>query len=215
MRNLSRRGFFNTLAVLGSATAVVVRSFNAPVAAAEKTPEPFNFDREYLQISGRVTRFDPALGYGFVTPDNGGANILLHVTCLRAAGYQTAREGARIVCDVLQGPKVAQVVRILHMDESIVTGASALPRLKHVPVKPESGWEQATVKWFNRVRGFGFLTRGEGSPDLFIHLGTVQQCALADLRPGEVVDVRWGRGLKGLTVASLRPHCALATSPAF
>ena len=221
MRYLSRRGFFTALAGLGSATAVVARSFNAAAAAAETTLGPLtpwlrkgcvvDAGLDYDQISGRVTRFDPALGYGFVTPDNAGPDILLHVTCLRAGGYQTAREGTRIVCYVLQRPEGAQVYRIVHMDESTASGASLSPLLKHVPVKPESGWEQATVKWFNRVRGFGFLTREEGSPDIFVHLETVQQCALAELRPGQVVDIRWGIGLKGLTVATMRPHWPLGT----
>jgi CspA family cold shock protein len=88
------------------------------------------------------------------------------------------------------------------MDETAVD-ASITPS-SHVPVRAESEWERATVKWFNRVRGFGFLTRGAG-PEIFVHLETVQRSGLAELRPGQLVQVRWGMGGKGPTAAELRP----------
>ena len=40
----------------------------------------------------------------------------------------------------------------------------------HVTVTATSGLERAQVKWFTRPRGFGFLTRGEGAPDIFVHI---------------------------------------------
>ena len=58
-----------------------------------------------IEISGVIKWFDVAKGYGFIVPDNGMADVLLHVTCLRRDGHQTAYEGARIVCEVLARPK--------------------------------------------------------------------------------------------------------------
>ena len=103
-------------------------------------------------------------GYGFIVPDNGLPDILLHVTCLRRDGFQTAYEGARVVAEVLQRPKGLQCFRILSMDESTAIHPSTMPPARtHVTVTPTSGLERAQVKWFNRLRGFGFLTRGEGT----------------------------------------------------
>ena len=71
-----------------------------------------------VEISGVIKWFDASKGYGFIVPDNGWPDVLLHVTVLRRDGYQTAYEGARIVCECVQRQKGYQAFRILSMDES-------------------------------------------------------------------------------------------------
>jgi CspA family cold shock protein len=159
-----------------------------------------------IELCGVIKWFDVAKGYGFIVPDNGLPDILLHVTCLRRDGFQTAYEGARIVCEVLQRPKGLQAFRVLSMDESTAVHPAQLPPARtHVTVIPTSGLERAQVKWFNRLRGFGFLTRGEGTPDIFVHMETLRRYGLAELRPGQIVLVRFGPGPKGLMAAEVRP----------
>ena len=68
---------------------------------------------EVFEIAGAIKWFDASKGYGFIVPDNGLADVLLHVTCLRAGGYQTAYEGARVHAEVLRRPKGMQAFRIL------------------------------------------------------------------------------------------------------
>ena len=68
-----------------------------------------------------------------------------------------------------------------------------------------SGYEIAIVKWFNRVKGFGFLTRGEGTEDIFLHMETVRRFGMTELKPGDSVLVRYGDGPKGLMAAEVRP----------
>ena len=50
-----------------------------------------------IELTGVIKWFDVAKGFGFIVPDNGMPDILLHVTCLRRDGYQAAYEGARVV----------------------------------------------------------------------------------------------------------------------
>src|SRR5215510_5730302 len=116
-----------------------------------------------IELTGSIKWFDVSKGYGFIVPDNGLPDILLHVTCLRRDGFQVAYEGARVVVEVLQRARGLQAFRIISMDESTATHPAQLPPPRtHVSVTPTSGLERAQVKWFNRLRGFGFLTRGEG-----------------------------------------------------
>jgi cold shock protein len=151
-----------------------------------------------IERSGVVKWFDVSKGYGFIVPDDGMPDILLHVTCLRRGGFQVANEGARVVVEVLQGPRGLQAFRILSMDESTT-------RI-HVSATVTSGLQRAQVKWFNRRRGFGFLTCGQGAPDIFVHMETLRRFGLTELHPGQFVLVRYGTGAKGLMAAEVRPE---------
>lgn len=165
---------------------------------------------DVMEVSGAIKWFDASKGYGFIVPDNGMADILLHVTVLRRDGFQTAYEGARVVCQVLKQPKGLQAFRILKMDESTAIHPSQLPQRTHVKVVAESDFEAAEVKWFNKLRGYGFLTRGPGTEDIFIHMETLRRFGFAELRPTQRVLVRYGNGPKGLMAAEIKPDTSTA-----
>ncbi len=156
-----------------------------------------------VEVCGHVKWFDVVKGYGFIAPDNGGPDVLLHVTTLRKDGFSTAGEGARIVCEAAHRAKGLQVLKIVSMEGCALRPSESQPRT-HVQVTPTGGFEIVVVKWFNRVRGFGFVTRGDGTEDIFIHMETLRHYGIGDVHPGESLLVRFGDGPKGLMAAEVR-----------
>ena len=169
---------------------------------------------DLVEITGRVKWFDVAKGYGFIVPDNGAPDVLLHVATLRKDGFKIAYEGTRIVCEAVRRAKGLQVLKIVSMDgSSAVHPSEWRPPRTRVEVTAAGGFQIAIVKWFNRSRGFGFLTQGDGTQDIFIHMETLRRYGIGELRPGESLLVRFGDGPKGLMAAEVRPLDAILPAP--
>ena len=169
-----------------------------------------------IELTCVIKWFDVAKGYGFIVPDNGMSDILLSVTCLRRDGFQVAYEGARVVVEVLRRPRGLQAFRILSMDPSTAVHLTSLPPPRRevaegrdATVETTTGLQRAQVKWFNRLRGFGFLTRGKDTPDIFVHMETLRRFRLPELLPGQFVLVRFARGPKGMLAIEVRPEATL------
>jgi cold shock protein len=157
-----------------------------------------------LEVTGLVKWFDPAKGYGFIKPSHGqSGDVLLHQTCVRQSGFKAAYEGARVVCEAIQGPKGLQARRLLSLDNSTAAPQPGMPKpFKNAP-EPHGSAFDATVKWFNRGKGYGFVSRGPDTPDVFVHMETLRRHGIRELRQGQRVRVRTGDGPKGELAAEI------------
>ena len=169
---------------------------------------------ELAPITGRVKWFDATRGFGFIVSDEVEGDVLLHFSVLREHGRRSLPEGATIECIPVRLERGLQAKRVLSIDLS--TGLQPPPRSSIPPSEradrkaladAAGEFEPVEVKWFNRVRGYGFLTRAADADgeDIFVHMETVREARIADLQPGQRFEARISASGKGLTAVELRP----------
>ena len=159
------------------------------------------------RVSGTVKWFNTTRGYGFVSPDDGGEDIFLHVTVLRQAGYEQILPGAKIECTTAPGTKGLQCVTILSIDTSTATEEFMQPRADDGEWVDQGGeFVSATVKWFNPHKGYGFVCPDGLQEDAFVHMVTLRRAGLTELQDGQSVDVKIHREPKGYQVTEIRPQ---------
>jgi cold shock protein len=168
---------------------------------------------EMEAIVGRVKWFDATRGFGFLVSDQAEGDVLLHFSVLRDHGRRSVPEGATIECVPVRLDRGLQAKRVLSIDTST---ALPQPMRSSIPMSERADrkaladsageFEPVEVKWFNRVRGYGFVKRPDelGGEDVFVHMETVRISHLPELEPGQHLEARIAPSGKGLTAVELR-----------
>ena len=171
-------------------------------------------EAELAPITGKVKWFDATRGFGFIVSDEIEGDVLLHFSVLREHGRRSVPEGATIECIPARLPRGLQCKKVLSIDLSSAlpqaprTSMSSAERADRKALAEAAGeFEPVEVKWFNRVRGYGFVKRlsDVDGEDIFVHMETVREARAGDLQPGQLLEARISESEKGLTAVELRP----------
>ncbi|WP_284123739.1 cold-shock protein [Parerythrobacter aestuarii] len=144
------------------------------------------FNRMPAQVvgtgKGTVKFFNGQKGFGFIQQESGGEDVFVHISAVERAGLEGLAEGQELEFNLVdRGGKVSA------QDLQIVGDVIAVQSRDAGPPKRELTGDKATgtVKFFNSMKGFGFLVRDDGQPDAFVHISAVERSGLRELNEGE------------------------------
>lgn len=188
-----------------------MKRLDEPEARAKSSTADGPASAEGERVRGRIKWFDATRGFGFLVSDDQEGDILIHFSVLKEYGRRSLPEGAEVECLCVAQDRGLQATRILDIDLSTALPSpprSAMPavdRPDRDALAEEAGpFEPVEVKWFNRVKGYGFLVQVDrDGGDVFVHMETVRRAGLSELQPGERLKARIAEGRKGLTAVEL------------
>src|SRR5688572_24306762 len=130
---------------------------------------------------GKVKFFNTQKGFGFIQRDEGGEDVFVHISQVERAGLEGLAEGQELQFNLVdRGGKISAA------DLQVVGDVIPVAQKTAGPQRELTG-EKATgtVKFFNSMKGFGFITRDDGKEDAFVHISAVERSGLPGINEGD------------------------------
>ena len=166
--------------------------------------------------TGVVKFFNGQKGFGFIVRDDGGEDVFVHISAVEQAGLTGLAEGQPLGFTLVdRGGRISATDLKIEGDPLPVTDR-APPREPRAggpgggfgagggggPQRQLTGEKaQGTVKFFNAMKGFGFISRDDGQPDAFVHISAVERAGMASLNEGDRVEFELEVDRRGKTAA--------------
>jgi CspA family cold shock protein len=143
---------------------------------------------------GVVKFFNPQKGFGFIVRDDGGEDVFVHISAVEQAGLTDLADGQPLEFTLVdRGGRISATdLKIEGEPMEIVRtprpegGAGGGDRGPQRQLTGEKA--QGTVKFFNAMKGFGFISRDDGQPDAFVHISAVERAGLPSLNEGDRLE---------------------------
>jgi cold shock protein len=159
-------------------------------------------------VQAVVKWYNPDKGFGFVELADGAGDAFLHVSVVERSGHDSMPPGATLEVRAGPGAKGPQVTEILSVDSSTAQQEPLKRARSERPAYPPADQaaveESGTVKWYNAMKGFGFIASDRGGKDIFVHASALERAGITGLAEGQRVAVDVIDGRKGPEAAGLR-----------
>jgi CspA family cold shock protein len=175
---------------------------------------------------GTVKFFNPAKGFGFIAPEDGGADIFVHISAVERSGLNSLNDGDEVSYELESDRRSGKMAAINLVLEHAAPAGARPPRAPR-PGGPGGGFDRGgpprrssyddggrasagsgagVVKWFNAQKGFGFIQPSDGGADVFVHVSAVERAGLNSLSEGQQVayDLQADRRTGKLAATNLR-----------
>ncbi len=141
---------------------------------------------------GVVKFFNPQKGFGFIVRDDGGDDVFVHISAVEQAGLTDLADGQPLEFTLVdRGGRVSATNLRIEGDPMPVerSGGGAAGAGGGGPQRQLTGEKASgTVKFFNSMKGFGFIQRDDGQPDAFVHISAVERAGIPTLNEGDRLE---------------------------
>jgi cold shock protein len=143
---------------------------------------------------GSVKFFNPQKGFGFIVRDDGGEDVFVHISAVEQAGLTDLADGQPLEFTLVdRGGRISATNLRIEGDPMPVErsggGAGAGGGDRGGPQRQLTGEKASgTVKFFNSMKGFGFIQRDDGQPDAFVHISAVERAGIPTLNEGDRLE---------------------------
>ncbi len=143
---------------------------------------------------GTVKFFNPQKGFGFIVRDDGGEDVFVHISAVEQASLTDLADGQPLEFTLVDRGGRISATNLRIEGEPMEVVRSSAPREGGAagggfgggPQRQLTGEKaQGTVKFFNAMKGFGFISRDDGQPDAFVHISAVERAGLPTINEGD------------------------------